>query len=184
MHHFYLPIKLSASYFKMNTDFTTPLIELILPSKFYISRKYSHEIFLKILKITNFINFLVKNVDFEITKLLLDLWDLILESSEIVQNFFEVETIQCGLAAIICSGWTGQNPMCSLCNLFFCMKRQKWSKSHFDILIQSYLILEITVDYESGGVVTKMWRDPNQKNKKKGKKIVSFTIFIYNVDSI
>ena len=33
MHRFYLPIKLSASYFEKNIVFSIPLIELILPSK-------------------------------------------------------------------------------------------------------------------------------------------------------
>ena len=46
--------------------FVTPTIELILPSKCYISRQYSHKNILKILKISIIMNFLVKNVDFPI----------------------------------------------------------------------------------------------------------------------
>ena len=36
----------------------TLISELILPSKCYIPREYSHKVFLKLLKIANFMNFL------------------------------------------------------------------------------------------------------------------------------
>ena len=42
--------------------FATPIIELILSSKRYISREYFHENYLKTLKISTFINLLGKNV--------------------------------------------------------------------------------------------------------------------------
>ena len=64
MHHFFLPIKLSGSYLKIYMVFATLIVELILPSKFYVSTEYSRKIFLKIFKIPNFMNFLVKNVLF------------------------------------------------------------------------------------------------------------------------
>ena len=66
MHHFYLPIKLSAPYLKRNMISAILIIELILPLKCYISREYFHKKMLKILKIANFMNFLVKNVVFRV----------------------------------------------------------------------------------------------------------------------
>ena len=57
--------------------FATPIIELIFSLKYNIYTEYSHKHFLKILKITNFMNFLVQNVT--------------LKYSKNVQNFFESE---------------------------------------------------------------------------------------------
>ena len=75
----------------------TSIIELILPSKSYICKEYFHKSFLKILKIANIMNFLVKNVVFRVIlfqfffsmlKFKKSLWNLILESLKIVQIFF------------------------------------------------------------------------------------------------
>ena len=50
----------------MNMIFTELIIELILPSKYYIFREYSYKHFLKILIIAKFMNFLVKKVVFRV----------------------------------------------------------------------------------------------------------------------
>ena len=65
MPYFYLPIKFSASYLRINTVFSTPIIQLILHTKCYISREYSHKFFLTIENF-KFYDFLVKNVVFHV----------------------------------------------------------------------------------------------------------------------
>ena len=75
---------MSVSYLKINMVFATSIIKLILPLEYHIFREYSRKNFSKILKIANFMNFLLKNDVFCVFYNLQRLFRIFLNSKQLI----------------------------------------------------------------------------------------------------